>query len=175
MSAQALLLQIDRWVRDTAPVTVTLAIVVLGAAPWPFPASATFSPMLSLIAVYFWAQRRPRAMTPWVAFAVGLIVDILAGTPIGMNALVFVLVHALVTGQRRSLDGKPLVLAWGVFAVVAVAASLTKWGLASINHLTLVGFGPVLAQLWATILLYPLAAWLLGRVDGLLADDMGEQ
>jgi rod shape-determining protein MreD len=165
------LARLDHWSRDAIPAAVTLAVILVGTVPWPFTGTGTVSPMLPVIALFFWVVHRPGLMSPWVAFALGLVHDALAGTPLGMNALVFVVVHAVVAQQRHHLLERPFVLGWAAFAAVALLASLLKWMLASLYHLTPVGFDPVIAQLLGTILLYPVLAWLLGRLDLLLLGD----
>jgi hypothetical protein len=62
-------------------------------------------PLLALMPVYFWCLVRPDLMPPWVAFAIGILEDLLSGGPPGVWAAAFVASYALVDRQRESFAG----------------------------------------------------------------------
>ena len=45
---------------------------------------------LFLMAVYYWSAYRPTLVPLWFVFFMGLLLDLLSGAPIGLNALVLV-------------------------------------------------------------------------------------
>ena len=155
----------DLRLRHALPAAVTVLIVVLSVAPLRLPDYALVAPGLVLIALFFWTVHRPDLMRPWHAFAIGLLDDALSGTPLGVNALIFVLVHATIVAQHRIFRGKSFAVVWAAFAMIAAVAQLLNAGLALVS--ARVPLDPLLlgVQLLLTLALYPPLVWLLGRTQ----------
>ena len=160
-----ILQRIDGAARRSTPLAITLLIVVLAVVPLRLPDYVVFTPRFALMAVFYWSVHRPDLMRPWGAFAVGLLDDILGGTPLGLNALVLLLVHAGLVAQQKNFHGKPFALVWCGFAFAALAATLISVALAYF----LVGRtaeGPALfLQFALTVALYPIVGWVLTRAQ----------
>jgi rod shape-determining protein MreD len=152
-----------------APAFITLACVFVGRAPIGVPNLGSVAPLLPLVAVFFWSVRRPDLLTPVVVFLIGLVDDALAGTPFGLGALVLLLVRWLVVSQRRVFLGKPFALMWWGFAIVAPVAVAAAWLVGGLARGALAPAGPIAVQLVLTLIAFPVTAWILGRVDLLVA------
>ena len=99
---------------------------------------------------------------PYAAvFGLGIVQDAVAGAPLGLYALVYLLVQALVLNQRRFIAGKPFWVFWSAFALVAPTAAFAAWLLASATRGTLLAPQTALVGLIMTIILFPVVAWLL--------------
>ncbi len=157
--------RVDQRVRRALPMTLILALVVLGVLPLRLPHYGALMSGFVLIAIYFWTLHRPELLRPWGVFVAGLLSDLLSGGPLGLNAAVLVLVHAVLEPQRKVLRATSFELIWGGFAIMAVGAELLK---ATIGHLVVAApfyLSLFLIQLGATILLYPAVAWGFGRLQ----------
>lgn len=152
-----------------APALVTLAFVFIGRAPLGVPNLGSIAPLLPLAAVFFWTVRRPDLLSPLVVFLIGLVDDALAGTPFGLGALVLLTVRWTVVGQRRVFLGKPFALTWWGFAIVAPVAVAGAWLLGGLARGALAPGGPIATQLVLTLIAFPAVAWMLGRVDLIVA------
>lgn len=155
----------DLRLRHALPASLTALIVVLSVAPLRLPDYALVAPGLVLIALFFWTVHRPDLMRPWHAFAIGLLDDALSGTPLGVNAMIFVLVHWVIVAQHRIFRGKSFAVVWFAFATVAAAAQLLNAALALVAARVLVDPLLLAVQLLLTLALYPPLAWLLGRTQ----------
>lgn len=151
--------------RDFTPPLLTLLMVVLGATPIGVPGLGFVAPMLGLAAVHWWTVMRPDRLPPVAAFSFGLVEDILAGMPIGMNAFVYVLIQSVVLGQRRFLLGRPFMVAWLGFALSAAIASSLLWLLAMAYEVTLINPLPWVMQWALSVLIFPLLALLFGKMQ----------
>ena len=69
------------------------------------PAASTLAPDIVLIAVFYWTVHRPDLMRLWTVFVIGLLSDVLSGTPLGVHPLVLVLVHAAIISQHKMFRG----------------------------------------------------------------------
>lgn len=159
--------RLDQGVRSLVPFALTLAMVLLGAVPWRVSGGAAITPWLALMAVYYWSIYRPDRL-PYVAvFAIGILQDALGGTPLGLSAIVLVLIRALVVSQRRFFRGKSFVVVWAVFAAVALVATIVSWVLMLIYTWTALSPWPAWFQWGATVTAYPLLTWVFGWVHDL--------
>jgi len=94
---------------------------------------------------------------------IGVIQDSLMGLPIGVSALVFLAVYGMVLSQSRFFSGKPFVIVWFGFALLAAGATLLSWFLVSAFNTTLANPEAALYQYVVTIGTYPLLAWFFLR------------
>ena len=142
--------------RGTLPLIVTLVLIVLCAVPYGIPGLSKVMPLLPLVSVYFWAVHRP-GLTPVVGhFVLGLLQDVLVGTPIGLSAAMFVGVHAAVHYQRRFFHGKTFLVLWCFFALLMAVVLFLSYTVVAIYNVALAPISPVLLQLCLTVALYPL-------------------
>lgn len=155
--------RLDALARRLTPFALTLVLVVVSVVPLHIPGFARVAPLLPLIAVYHWAIYRPRLLPAFAVFVIGLLQDTLTGTPIGVNALVFIGVYGVVLSQRRFFAGKSFAVVWLGFTVVAAGAALSSWILVSVYNLTLVAPRAVLFQYLMTLGVFPLLAWVFLR------------
>ena len=75
--------RLDLVARSLSPMAITLLLVMVSVLPMHIPFFGTVSPVLSLMAVYYWSIFRPDLMPSFAVFGAGLFQDILSGTPLG--------------------------------------------------------------------------------------------
>jgi rod shape-determining protein MreD len=106
------------------------ALSVLAAAlviTLPVPLGWNVMPHLPMLLVLLWASVQPRLMPSWLAFLLGIAVDALAGAPIGLNGMLFLLlVVAVRIGEDRP-EGQGFALSWVGSSLLVVAAFLLSW------------------------------------------------
>jgi rod shape-determining protein MreD len=158
--------RLDLTARRAVPVGVTLVVLLFSVTPLHIPGLATLTPMYTLIAVYFWAVYRPDSLGYGAAFAIGVMEDLIVGTPLGSTALLLLLCQWIVFHQQKFFNGRPFLEVWLAFAVIAIAAGLVRW--LSTGLITSGNFpaaGDVLGVVLLTITLYPAIGWLLARAQ----------
>ena len=156
--------RLDRFARSLLPGFLSVILVMLSAAPFYIPGYGPVAANWALMAVFYWAVYRPDLMPNLLAFALGLFLDILVGAPPGLNALLLVLVRALVETQARFFRGISFPALWCGFALVAITAAMVKWLVSSALNLTVLMPDPVLFQAALTVALFPFLAWLQARI-----------
>jgi rod shape-determining protein MreD len=159
--------RVDTRLRQALPVMLTFVFVLGSVAPVRLPDYVLIAPGLVLIAVFYWSVHRPDLLRPWHACLLGLLDDMLAGSALGVNALVFTLVHAVVLAQHRFFRGKGFAIVWVAFAGIAPAAILTTTLLSAVAARGGLDPTALVVQILLTIALYPPVAWLLGRAQRL--------
>lgn len=157
--------RMDVWVRHLLPFGLTLILVLLSAMPTRLPGFATIAPMLPLIGVYYWAIHRPELLSPILAFCIGVVSDILSGVPLGVTALLYLLVQGMTSSQRKFFLGKPFMLAWWGFGLVAGASTALQWLLVSVIFTRALEPHAVIFEWALTVCAYPLLSWFFSRVQ----------
>ena len=130
-------------VRGLTPFVLTLFLAMLTVVPLRIPDFAPITPVLTVIAVYYWSIYRPDLLPMAAVFGVGLFQDALAGTPLGLTALVLLAVQYAVITQRRFFHSKTFLVEWWGFMLVAPVAAFVGWLLASLYFGTLVAPRPL--------------------------------
>ena len=149
---------------NAVPGLITLLLVFVGLVPLGIPQSALVVPPLALMAVYYWGIYRPDLLPGIAAFAIGLFYDVLSGGALGFYAFIFLVVRAVMASQRRFFLGKPFLVEWWGFMLVASVAFLTGWVLASLYVGAFVKPGPLAIQALLTMTLYPVLTWFMIRL-----------
>lgn len=155
--------RLDLWARQLTPFGLTLVLVILSVVPLHIPGFARVAPLLALMAVYHWSVFYPRLLPAYAVFAIGLLQDSLAGTALGMNALVLLVTYGIVLSQRRFLVGKSFFIVWFGFSIVAAVAMAFSWALVSVFNVTLIDAEALIFQYLLTLGVYPVMCWFFQR------------
>ncbi len=95
-----------------------------------------------------------------MVFFIGVFLDLLAGFPVGLHAILFLIVQWAVRDQRIFLMGQPYIMVWLGFGLICVGYSLIK----ALFFLAYIGGLPSLAMLMSSIslsvVLFPLVTLL---------------
>ena len=95
---------------------------------------------LFLITLYYWSTYRPTLLPLWLVLIMGIIMDALIGSPLGLNALLLGMVRLWTTDQRRFLMAQSFFVNWIIFSLMAILYYLAQWAThssVSYTHLTL--------------------------------------
>ncbi|HEU0216027.1 MAG TPA: rod shape-determining protein MreD [Stellaceae bacterium] len=147
------------------PVATTLLAAVISVLPVQIPGYAALTPVFTLMAVYHWTIYRPDLLPPVALFAVGLTEDLLAGSPVGVNALLLLLTRVAVLGYRRYFVNRNFPFVWTGFTLLAVVAMFGLWALHCMLDLSFLDFRTAVIRAALTIAIFPLASFMLGRTQ----------
>lgn len=150
---------LDHVARRTTPFLITVGLVILSQVPMQLPAAVALTPLLALIAIYFWALHSPDLMPAPAVFVVGMLQDILSGVPMGLNTFILLVVYGLVVSQRRFFFGKSFAVLWWGFATLCVVIAAFQWVLTSILSGAAVPPLAIIADYFTTAAVYPLVAY----------------
>jgi rod shape-determining protein MreD len=151
---------------EVLPGLSVLILAVLAVLPWGGSDSVRFAiAMLPMMAIQYWATRRPQMMPISLVFAAGLLLDVLTHGPLGFWALLALAASALgrsdgALSSRSTALGRAVGYAFAMFALAGLA-----WVIASVYFNRLVDWRPMVNGAAFTVLLYPLLALLMMPVD----------
>jgi len=147
------------------PIATTLLATVISIQPAHIPGYAALTPAFTLMAVYHWTIYRPDLLPPLSLFLVGISQDLLAGAPPGITALILLLARATVIRCRRRFVNQPFPFVWAGFTMLTGAAMLFLWTLHCSLDGVLVDFRGTVFRAVLTISIFPIASYLLGRIQ----------
>ncbi|MEO3434314.1 rod shape-determining protein MreD [Inquilinus sp. CAU 1745] len=158
----------DEAIRHAIPAVTTIMLVFLAVTPLRLPSYGALAPVLPLVAIYYWAIHRPDLMPFTLVFAVGLLQDLVIGAPLGLHALVFLIIHWTIVAQRRFLVGRSFFVLWWGFAMIAGVAAALEWATFSVYHATFMPMETAALRALLTIALFPAIAWVFIQVHRLV-------
>ena len=145
---------LQRFATALVPFICGVLGVVIANIPVSFVGGLVPPPLLGLIPIYFWCLVRPDLMTPAAAFAIGVLEDIMSGSPPGIWTLGFVVAYAVVARQRDSFAGLAGIAAVLGFAAAALAACTTATIAVALLYSQVPPIGAVVAELAMTVAAY---------------------
>ena len=157
--------QAGRLLRALVPGLITLFLVVFTILPMGVAYFSMVTPMIVMMSVYYWSLYRPDLLPAIAVFGVGVLLDVLSGGPTGLYALVLLMVQGVCVSQRRYIVGKPFLVEWTGFSIVALGASFIGWLGASLFYGALIGVTPLIVQFFISVGLYPALARFFGRSE----------
>jgi rod shape-determining protein MreD len=131
--------------------------------PLGLPGQAVLRPAYAMACVYFWSLYRPSSLPAPVVALTGLLLDLLGISPLGLWAVLLLVLQGATLASRRHLIPQFFLLNWLVFTAFAAAASAAAWAAQSILTLSLLPLFPLAAQMLAAAGLYPALAALFIR------------
>jgi len=158
--------KLDQTARRGVPVSITIFLLLFSMVPMHLPGVPSLAPMYTLMAVYFWSVYRPDGFGYGAAFAIGVLEDLLVGTPLGSSALALLLCQWVVFNQQKFFNNRPFLEVWLAFSVVAVATGVVRWLCAGmIGPGGFPPLGDTLGSVLMTVVIYPVIGWLLARAQ----------
>ena len=151
------------------PLVSGVALVLVTATPLYFGHVGDVAPRLGVTAVIFWTVYRPDLFGYGSAFCLGIVADLVTGLPLGITALVLVMVRYGVFTRRRYFLRKSFHIVWAEYALVVIAAVVIDWMLAALYLWSYPGLLVHVFQVLLTVALFPGVYWLLARCQDLVS------
>lgn len=149
-----------------AAFTVALAAVTLGASG----GLAGVMPVLPLLPVYYWGTLHARAMPYWFVFLLGLMVDSVAGLPLGLSSLAYMFFLGLLYWKRKHIHKEGFAVKWGYFSGLSAVVLLGQWLVLAWVYGRVMPLPAALIQWGLTAGCYPLAHAAFDVIDRWLHD-----
>lgn len=163
----------DEWasaLRSTVPLAFAVLLTLAMLAPAARGAAGYVMPHLTLMFVYYWTIHRPALLPPPVTAGIGLLQDLLWGSPLGLTVIVLLLTQAFLVNQQALFTRRSFIVGWFGFGAVTLVAMTTGWFLASAYSAKILPATPVVIHALSTIAAYPLAGWIFGWLQRAVLD-----
>ena len=144
------------------PAYVIVAVLfVIGIVSVSYPLNGILETPFFLMALYYWSIYRPTLLPRWLVFVIGCLMDFLVGFPVGMSAVLFLIVQWFVGSQRKFLMAQSFLFVWFGFFVVSVSVLAAQWSIFSVVAGHAYPLKPLLVSAFLGGVLFPFVALLL--------------
>jgi len=126
--------------------------------PFGIPGQAEFRPAYAMACVFFWSLYRPQSMPAPVVAIIGLVLDLLGLTPIGLWAVLLLCLHGATVASRRRLIPQSFLMTWAVFIAMSAALSGLGWAGEVAFGMHVLPLRPLAAQIITAAGVYPAVA-----------------
>jgi rod shape-determining protein MreD len=142
-----------------------MALTILFGAPLRFWGLPLPEPVFAMVPAFAWAVIRPSMIAPFALLALGLFMDLLWGSPLGLWALSLLVAYGAVLSGRNMLVGQSRPMMWAWFAAACAVAELAGFLFTRLDARASPSLIGLFWQFLATILLYPFAHRLIDRFE----------
>ena len=144
------------------PGLATILFALVSLVPLHIPGLAVVTPAFMLMAVYHWTIYRPDLLPPSAIFAIGVLLDLLSGTPyVGISALTLLIARTVLLANRRHFVNRTFPILWGGFLALAAGTFTFQWAVISLLHEAILGARPAIFQAVLTVACFPVGSYLL--------------
>ena len=147
------------------PALIAIAASVILGTPIQMFGLHLPEPVIPMILAFAWPLIRPSMTAPAVLFLVGLFLDLFWNAPLGLWALCLMAVYGTVLLSRNLLAGHEGVIRFGAYAACTLGAFLLAYLVVTMRAANAPALLPLIAQVLPTLLLFPIANWMLERFD----------
>lgn len=127
-------------VLEALPVLSIFALLLIAMIPVRLPSAWSPGGLWPLLGLFYWILVQPRLMKLPLVFCLGLLSDLALGLPLGCYTLAFVVLHTVLTTQRRFLVGQGFWLIWPAFALSVLGVYTLVFLLYAATHALQVGW-----------------------------------
>ena len=147
---------------------ILLSFLILNIIPLPIAALEGIRPPFVLIMIYYMAILRPQMVKLWLVFALGLLLDVLQGYPLGVQSLLFVMMQMIIVNQYRYFMGQSFIMTWWGFMMMVMMMTFLQWLMISLLYFYVLPFQPLLATVLCAVFFFPLVVPFLHVADRLM-------
>lgn len=141
-----------------------LLLMIIMVLPYKIQLISDIMPFLTLIGIYYWSVFKPGMMPVAVVFILGVMQDILLGSPIGLMPFLFIIVQQFVFFQGRQFLERDFIFNWVVFVMLVMGYGFLYWAITSLYYKTMLSYIDISGQVFLTIAFYPIITGLLGLI-----------
>ena len=147
------------------PALLCIAASVIFATPLKVFGLQLPEPVFAMVPAFAWAVIRPSVLAPFVLLAMGVFLDALWGTPLGLWALSLLTAYAGVLATRNMMSGQSSAVTWVWYGAVTALAMFAGYVFTVMTAQAAPAGIVVFWQFLWTIILYPFAHRLIGRFE----------
>ena len=150
------------------PFLTVLFLIIIMILPYNTVLISDIMPFLTLIGVYYWSVFKPELLPIGVVFILGLLQDVLLGSPLGLMPLLLIVVQQFIYNQGQQFLERDYLFNWFFFVMIVAGFGFLNWGITSLYFKTLLDYWSILGQIFLTVAFYPVITGLLGLTKKLV-------
>jgi rod shape-determining protein MreD len=162
--------RLDVFLKSCVPYVALLLCVLADIVSFDIPTYQNIRPSFSLMGLFYWSIFRPSVVPVWLAFLIGIVLDVMSGYPAGMNALFFSIILLVLGDQRRIFLRQSFLTVYLGFALVLVLFYGGQWLIFSGIAGTFLPFSPALGAMALSLLFFPVVSLVMNMCHKISPD-----
>ena len=130
----------------------------------PIVSTSGWYPDFGFLMLIGWRLLRSDPWPPWWAAALGFANDLIIGTPLGMSVVLWSATMLLLDLIDRRTMWRDYWIEWGLAGLLLLLGEAFEWWVAGLTG-PAGPFASILPPLLIAIFAFPIAAWLVARLD----------
>lgn len=147
------------------PALSAIAVTILLAIPFRLFGLNLPEPVLPMVLAFAWPLIRPSMLAPAVLFGLGLFLDLFWGGPLGLWPLSLMAVYGGVLLASNFMAGQATIVLFALYVASTGMAFFLAYMITTLSLGNAPSILAVMGQVVPTLLLFPLADWLIQRFD----------
>ena len=147
------------------PALIAAAATILFAIPLRLFGLTLPEPVWPMVLAFAWPLIRPSMLAPAVLFGLGVFLDFFWGGQTGMWALSLLLIYGAMLLASKYLAGQATIVLFALYVASTGMAFFLAYMITTLSLGNAPSILAVMGQVVPTLLLYPLADWLIQRFD----------
>ena len=143
------------------PFLTILFLIIMMVLPYQFKIIDNSMPFLSLIGVYYWSVFKKDLLSISAIFVLGIIQDIILGSPLGLTSLLLIIAQQFIFFQGRNFLERRFLFNFFIFILMIISFGFLSWGISSLYVSAFLGYWEVILQILLTIAFYPIIILIL--------------
>lgn len=157
--------------RFCVPYTLIFVFWVLDMISLNIPYFQDVQPSFMLMFLFYWSIYRPTLIPSWLVFIMGLMLDLISGFPVGLQALLFVLIQRVITDQRKVFSGQPFWTVFFGYCLVAMFFNVTQYFVFGMLQGEFIKLEPVMATILLSVIFFPFVSLIMHLTHKILPFD----
>ena len=147
------------------PALLAIAATVVLSVPLRLFGLSLPEPVFPLVLAFAWPMIRPSAIGPVVLFLLGLFLDLFWGGPLGLWGLSFLMVYGGMLLAHTFMSGHAPVINIVLYVGAVLLAFFVAYVVTALRLNNAPSLLALVGQMIPTLLLYPVADWLVQKFD----------
>lgn len=147
------------------PALAAVVVTILLATPIQLFGLKPPEPVLPLLLAFAWPLIRPSMVGVAILFGLGLFLDLFWGGPMGLWPLCLMAVYGAMLLARNFLAGQQTAVRFALYVAATGLAFFLAYTIISLSAGNAPNLLALAGQVVPTVLLFPLADWLIQRFD----------
>lgn len=155
------------------PNLVALLLLLISSLPIAVAGAAFFFPLVDMMFIFYFTIYRSNSTSNLFIFILGLTRDLLQGTPIGLSALIYLVLRFMIISISHQFRRGDFSIIWQVFALGMLITTVLKCAILYLLIGTpLMAMDYAIMQLLVSVALYPIFHWLFNLVNILVPESL---
>ena len=147
--------------RFCVPYSLIFMFWILDMISLNIPYFQDVQPSFMLMVLFYWSIYRPTLIPGLFVFIMGLVLDLVSGFPVGLHALLFVLIQRIITDQRKVFSGQPFWTVLFGYCLVSAFFNLVIYCIFGLVQGEFIALEPVLTTILLGIIFFPFVSLIM--------------